>query len=103
MTIAHQIYTITSFEIVAPCTLQLTFDDGAEKTIDLSPILRGELYSPLLDLDFFNKVRLDTERGTVVWPNDADFDPATLHDWDKVGAEMIEMASKWKEIRQESE
>lgn len=92
----HQIYTITDFEIVAPYTLRLTFDDGTVKTIDLSPLLRGELYSPLRELDFFNKVKLNPEIGTIVWPNEADFDPATLHDWDEVGSEMIEMASKWE-------
>jgi hypothetical protein len=25
-----------------------------------------------------------TEAGTLVWPNDADFDPSTLHDWPNV-------------------
>ncbi|MCI0615555.1 hypothetical protein L0244_21410 [bacterium] len=40
----------------------------------------------------FNQVRLDTEAGTLVWPNEADCDPATLHDWDKVGETMITMA-----------
>ncbi|TAH50127.1 MAG: hypothetical protein EYC68_14855 [Chloroflexota bacterium] len=34
-----------------------------------------------------------------MWPNEADFDPATLHDWDQVGAEFIETASKWEEKR----
>src|SRR5437016_3581863 len=91
----HEIFTITDFEIVAPYTLRLTFDDGVTKTIDLSPMLRGELYSPLRDLDFFNSIRLDPEVGTIVWENGADFDPATLHDWDQVGPAMIEMASKW--------
>lgn len=93
----HEIHSITDFRIVAPYTLQLTFEDGASQTIDFQPILRGELYSPLRDLDFFNQVRLDKEAGTIVWPNEADFDPATLHDWDQVGAEFIETASKWEE------
>lgn len=96
MSMPHLNYTITNFEIVAPYTLRLTFDDGAVRTIDLSPVLRGELYSPLRDLDFFNQVKLNREIGTIVWPNEADFDPATLHDWDEVGPEMIEMASKWQ-------
>jgi hypothetical protein len=60
-------------------------------------MLHGELYSPLRNLDFFNQVRLDSEAGTLVWPNDADFDPATLHDWDKVGEAMIAMAQSWSE------
>jgi hypothetical protein len=42
-------------------------------------------------------VRLDHEAGTLVWPNDADFDPATLHDWEMVGEAMIQMAQSWPE------
>ncbi len=92
----HEIDTITNFEIVAPYTLRLTFNDGVIKAIDFLLMLRGELYSPLRDLDFFNQVRLDQEAETIVWSNGADFDPATLHDWDEVGEEMIEMASRWE-------
>lgn len=92
----HGIYSITNFKIVAPYSLQLTFDDGTTKTIDFTPMLRGELYSPLRDLKFFNQVQLDQEAGTIVWSNGADFDPATLHNWDTVGPAMIEMASKWE-------
>lgn len=60
-------------------------------------MLRGELYGPLRSLEFFNQVRLDRETGTLVWPNGADFDPTTLHDWDKVGEAMITMARSWPE------
>lgn len=55
------------------------------KLVNFWPMLRGELYGPLRDLDFFNQVRLDAEAGALIWPNEADFDPATLHDWDTVG------------------
>ncbi len=93
----HEIYTVTDFEIVAPYTLRIRFNDKSVKAINFWPMLRGELYGPLRELDFFNQVRLDTEAGTLVWPNEADFDPATLHDWDKVGEAMITMARSWPE------
>ena len=93
----HEIYTITAFEVVAPYTLRIRFNDDSVKVINLGPMLRGELYGPLRDLDFFNQVRLDAEAGTLVWPNEADFDPATLHDWDRVGHAMITMARSWPE------
>jgi hypothetical protein len=93
---SHNIYSVIDSKIVAPYTLRLTFDDQTSKTIDFTPMLRGELYSPLRDLKFFNQVQLDKEAGTIVWSNDADFDPATLHDWDSVGRAMIEMASRWE-------
>jgi hypothetical protein len=83
--------------MVAPYTLRIRFNDNSMRVINFWPMLRGELYGPLRDLDFFNQVRLDVEAGTLVWPNDADFDPATLHDWDKVGEAMIEMARAWPE------
>jgi Protein of unknown function (DUF2442) len=93
----HEIHTVTNFELVAPYTLRITFDDNTAQVINFFPMLRGELYGPLRDLAFFNQVRLDPESGTLVWPNDADFDPATLHDWDQVGVAMIELAQSWPE------
>jgi hypothetical protein len=93
----HEIYTVLDFDIIAPYTLRLRFNDDSAKVINFLPMLRGELYGLLRNLDFFNQVRLDTEAGTLVWPNEADFDPATLHDWDKVGEAMIKMAHSWPE------
>jgi hypothetical protein len=98
----HEIYTIADFKVVAPYTLRIKFNDNSVRLINFWPVLRGELYGPLRDLDFFNQVRLDTEAGTLVWPNDADFDPATLHDWDKVGEAMIAMANSWPEPQRNS-
>jgi hypothetical protein len=92
---SHDIYAVSEFDAVAPYTLRIRFNDDSVRTINFLPMLRGELYGPLRDLDFFNQVRLDTEAGTLIWPNEADFDPATLHDWDKVGEAMIGMANSW--------
>ncbi len=77
----HPIYRVCSAEIVGPYTLSVTFDDRAERTINFLPMLTGELYEPLRDLALFNQVQVDPEVYTLVWPNGADFDPATLHDW----------------------
>lgn len=93
----HEIYTITDFKITAPYTLRITFDDSKKQTIDFLPVLHGALFGPLRELAFFELVRLDAESGTLVWPNDADFDPATLHDWDSVGDAMIAMAHAWND------
>jgi hypothetical protein len=65
---------------------------------DFEPILKGELYGPLRDPRLFNQAALDTEAGTLVWPNGADFDPATLHDWPQCKAAFIEMASRWEPL-----
>ena len=93
----HELYDVTGFAIVGPYTLRISFDDHTNKTIDFWPMLRGELYGPLRDRAFFERVQLDQEIGTLVWPNGADFDPATLHEWDVVGEAMIRMAQSWSE------
>jgi len=87
---------VTQFGIAAPYTLRIVFDDATEQVIDFEPILRGELYGPLRDPCLFNQVRLDAEAGTLVWPNGADFDPATLHEWPQCQAAFVEMASRWE-------
>ena len=92
----HPIYRVRSVEIVAPFTLLMRFDDGAERRIDFRPILAGELFGPLRDLALFNQVRIDPEIHTLVWPNGADFDPATLHDWQSHEAALRELAQRWE-------
>ena len=95
---SHPIYRVRSVEIVAPFTLQLQFDDAAERRIDFRPVLAGELFGPLRDVELFNQVRLDPEIHTLVWPNGADFDPATLHDWPLVRDEFAARAASWAAI-----
>jgi len=91
----HLIYRVRSFQIEAPYTLRVQFDDGTEQLIDFRPILAGELYGPLRDLAIFNQVRIDPEVHTLVWPNGADFDPATLHDWPVLEPTLIARAKRW--------
>ena len=91
----HPIYHVRSFEIVAPYTLRVQFDDNSSQIIDFQPILAGELYGPLRDLSLFNQVRIDSEVRTLVWPNGADFDPATLHDWPEHVDTWIARARQW--------
>jgi hypothetical protein len=57
--------------------------------------LHGQLFGPLQDLATFNAVILDPEVGTLTWPNGADFDPATLHDWPAIADELAARAQRW--------
>jgi hypothetical protein len=40
-------------------------------------------------------VRLDSEVHTLAWPNGADFDPATLHDWPDHVQAFVSQARSW--------
>ena len=92
---SHDIYRVEHFEVVGPYTLAVRFDDGTEQVIDFRPVLEGQLFGPLRDLDTFNAVSLDREAATLVWPNGADFDPATLHDWPRLREHLAQMARGW--------
>ena len=91
----HPIYRVVSFDVVAPYTLRVRFDDESEQTIDFQPVLAGELFRPLRDLAQFNQARIDPEVQTLVWPNGADFDPATLHDWPERIEALKTLAQRW--------
>ncbi len=95
----HPIYRVVSFEIVAPYTLRVRFDDATVQTINFEPVLAGELYAPLRDLKLFNRVSIDPEVHTLVWPSGADFDPATLHDWPLHEQALRERARRWQAIQ----
>jgi hypothetical protein len=94
---AHGIHRVTAFEVRSQHTIQVEFEDGVSRIIDFGPVLEGELYGPLRDPSVFQGVRLDPEAGTLVWPNGADFDPATLHDWPQVVAKLTAMARRWRD------
>src|SRR5207245_1744834 len=93
---AHPIYRVRSFQIVAPYTLRVRFDDQTEQVIDFEPVLAGELLRPLRNAALFNQVQIDPEVHTLVWPNGADFDPATLHDWPKHAEALTARARQWE-------
>ena len=95
--VVHPVYRVREVEIVSDYTLRIGFDDGAEQTIDFRPVLAGKLYRPLRDLEVFNGVRIDPEVHTLVWPNGADFDPATLHDWPAHEQAFRHAAQRWRE------
>lgn len=91
----HSLHRVSSFRSIGPHCLHLEFEDGAQRRIDFSPVLTGRLYGPLRDPAYFSQVRLDPEVHTLVWPNGADFDPATLHDWPLVVDELAARARQW--------
>ncbi len=93
----HPVYRVTAFKRVGPFELTVQFDDATVQRIDFQPVLHGELYAPLRDERVFAQVTIDPEVSTLVWPNGADFDPATLHDWPETGPPMIKMARRWAE------
>jgi len=92
----HPIFRVRNVRVVGPYTVCVAFDDETEQVIDFEPVLAGELFGPLRDLTLFNQVQIDPEVQTLVWPNGADFDPATLHDWPEHVQSLAARARQWE-------
>ena len=86
---------ILNVRVTGPRRLHVEFDDDTATEIDFTEVLEGDVFSPLKDAAFFARVELDPEAHTVVWPNGADFDPETLHDWPRYREQMVAMARRW--------
>ena len=93
---SHPIYRVRAFSFEGAYALRVRFDDDTEQVIDFRPVLTGELFGPLRNVAIFNQVRIDPEVHTLVWPNGADFDPATLHDWPLHAEAMAARARTWQ-------
>ena len=61
--------------------LELSFTDGATRELDFRERIvgRGGAFRELEDVGFFKQVHVDTEAGTIVWPNGVDFCPDVLY------------------------
>ncbi len=74
------IIDVTAVRVLARYIIELTFETGEVRVIDLEPLLEGEVFEPLKrDYKLFMQVHADREAGTIVWPNGADFSPRTLY------------------------
>jgi hypothetical protein len=61
--------------------LELTFTDGARGEVDLRDWIvgAGGVFSALEDPRYFQQVRVNSEVGTIEWPNGVDLCPDVLY------------------------
>jgi Protein of unknown function (DUF2442) len=79
--LASHLHRITEVEVVGAHRLRLAFDDGVGGELDASNWDWTGVFKPLSDPEYFARVQLDPELGTISWPNGADVAPETLHLW----------------------
>jgi hypothetical protein len=76
---AHETVNITALELLGGHRVRMTFDDGAQRERDLSPLLTGPVFDAIrTNPTVFAKVHIDPELGVLCWPNGVDIDAELL-------------------------
>ena len=70
---------VTKVRVVGSHSLELTFDNGVRKRVNLRREICGPIFEPLSEPAYFAKAYLDPDSRTVAWPNGADFAPDFLY------------------------
>jgi hypothetical protein len=79
MVFVEQLHDVIGVEVSGEYRLRLTFDDGTVGEVDFAGREWRGVFEPLRDPEYFARVTVDTEAGTVVWPNGADMAPEPLY------------------------
>jgi hypothetical protein len=69
---------VVKAEYIDGYKLLLLFNNGERRIVDLSDSLKGTVFAPLKDINFFK--RFSIKFNTVEWENGADFAPEYLYE-----------------------
>ena len=72
--------TVTGVAVIRERVLRLLFSDGTVGDVDFSAQQWTGILEPLNDPDYFAQVAVDTEAGTIAWPNGIDLAPEPLYE-----------------------
>jgi hypothetical protein len=71
---------VTEVKVLSRYVVELTFGSGEVNVIDLEPMMWSPVFQPLLtDYDLFRRVFVNSDIGTIVWPNGAAWPPDELY------------------------
>ena len=76
----EQLFDITAVEVIGDYRLRLTFEDGTVGDVDFTGREWRGVFEPLRDPAFFARVEVDSEAGTITWPDGLDMAPEPLYD-----------------------
>ena len=79
-TVDPYLVLVTDVRMLGRYVLELTFDTGETKILDMEPLMWGPVFQPVLvDYNLFCQVAVDHEAGTISWPTGADWAPDELY------------------------
>ena len=72
---------VIDVKVIKDYKVELRFDDGTSGIVDISKIIPFKgIFEPLNDRNFFSKVVVNPEIGTICWENGADLSPTYLRE-----------------------
>ncbi len=72
---------VTDVRHLGDFRLEISFSDGVSGVLDFLPRIKNRhgVFEPLHAPEFFRQVRVDSESGTLCWPNNVDLCPDQLY------------------------
>lgn len=84
---------VKSFKILEGFIVEIEFSNGEFRFVDFYPFLEGASgqVGDLIKKNLFSKVKL--EDGTLLWPNNVDFDPDSLYEISKSNLQDLKISA----------
>jgi Protein of unknown function (DUF2442) len=79
MTPMEELVDVTDVEVTGEYRLRLTFADGTAGDVDFTGRTWSGVFEPLRDPEYFARVAVDPDAGTIGWPDGLDMAPEPLY------------------------
>ena len=76
----EKLVDVTAVEVIGDHELRLTFEDGVVGDVAFNGREWRGVFEPLADQEYFARVWVDPEVGTIAWPNGVDMAPEPLYE-----------------------
>jgi hypothetical protein len=80
---------VTDASYLTGYKIQVCFENGESRNVDLGNHLDGPIFEPLKDMTYFRRFEVNHDIDTIVWPNGADFSPDFLYEIGEIVVEPI--------------
>jgi hypothetical protein len=76
----YNLVDIVEVQVLEGYRLYLRFDNGTSGQVDIAELVSFEgVFAPLKDREYFARVLVNFETGTICWENGADLAPSYLY------------------------
>ncbi len=70
---------IKNAQYIKDYQINIEFTNGLSKIVDLEKHLKGKVFEPLKNIEYFKQFQVNADTETIEWNNGADFAPLFLY------------------------